>query len=213
MPWRATLSLRVTAMATSTPPRAILLNGPPRCGKDAFGRMLHDELQRRGASVSLESFKDALIDSTCRRFHVTRDRFMSDYETAKEVPVGWLRTRPGGPPLSRRQALIFHSEREMKPRLGQHIFGKLWCDARAEAAPPGHIFVFTDCGFVVEPMALLARGLVPTLVHVRRPGTDFTNDSRAYVAPPATVPLLTVDNSGSLDDLRAAANDLLRHWQ
>jgi hypothetical protein len=193
--------------------RVLLLNGPPRCGKDTLGRILHEELTQRGVSASLESFKDTLIDSACRRYGVDRLQFMHRYEVDKERPVAWLCTSSDGLPLSRRQALIHHSEHEMKPQLGSDIFVRLWYAAqinRANAAvDQNHVFIFTDCGFDIEVLALMTYNLNVHVVHVRRPGTNFAGDSRTYVQPPPTVRFSVIDNDNDLEHLRMSAINLL----
>ena len=148
--------------------RTIILNGPPRSGKDTIAEYISDKF-----GYTRASFKEPLIDSTCFYYGVDRDWFMNRYEEDKEVRQENLNG------LSRRQALIHVSENVMKPQRGKGIFGEML--AASMVASENKKFVFSDGGFPEEFLEIKKYDPNVVLVHLYRPGCDFSNDSRDYI--------------------------------
>ena len=148
--------------------RVVLLNGPPRSGKDTIGEMLYCDLP----SAGLFKFSQPIID-------YMRDVHGIDMRTVeKDEPHDALCGR------TPREVAIAYSERMCKPLFGEAYFGDLLArEVESQAAQnDGLVAIVTDSGFRVEAQAL-ARKVGPQnvlLVRVSRHGTDFAGDSRSY---------------------------------
>lgn len=190
------------------PKHIVLLNGPPRCGKDALAGAF---LKRRRAedvemehSTQLMKFARPIRDAACATFPWLSEE---NFEERKEQALF-----PGCATL--RQWMIAYSEEFMKPLLGQEVFGHLLWQAVKDAG--AEVIVVSDCGFRIEVECLLtkleqagARTRV-RFVRLHRAGTDFTHDSRSYFSPRAS-PLMQerdLENNGSLEQTL----DALEKW-
>lgn len=159
--------------------KIVLLNGPPRCGKDtaAMGLLNHFHSQKRNAYH--HKFASPLADGLRGMFGIDPGRWMYLYATAKEEACDELLG------MSPREAMIWLSEDVMKPEFGGDVFGRL--AANAITTLPSGTIVISDCGFPKEivPVALLPsvgwRNLL--IVNVHRPGCSFKGDSRGYISP------------------------------
>lgn len=138
--------------------RAILLNGPPRSGKDTIGEMLVKHLPV--PSIDLMKFADPI-----RWF--LRETFGVDIERdGKDQPHPKLHGK------TPRQAAIQYSEGFCKPLFGVGYFGEV-----AKRMLRRDVTVFTDSGFRHEAEVLP----VPCLqVLIYRNGHNFVGDSRSY---------------------------------
>lgn len=153
---------------------AIILNGPPGCGKDTIGQLLIQ----------------AIPDSRCVKFagclkratHAMVNQLLglgqhpvgvNDHEHEKEKIAIAGKTW--------RELYIGVSERLCKPLFGNGFFGRMLASeiVQSQAA----VSVVTDGGFEEEFVALvdlLGRDNV-LVVKVSRPGCDFSKDSRGYL--------------------------------
>jgi hypothetical protein len=148
--------------------KALLLNGPPKSGKDYIGQRLEWLIHRSAR----QKFADPIVDFMIRQFGV-------DMATVnKDVPDARLNGR------TPREVAIGYSEKFCKPLFGIDHFGRLalqkiqwFVHAKQD------LVIFTDSGFVSEagPIA----DVYPTLqVVISRPGTTFQGDSRSHWESP-----------------------------
>lgn len=186
-------------------PWLILLNGPPRSGKDTLAARL-----KGWGAVDMKMsrpLKDGWAglmgwgDQERERAEHTKDRAFS-----AGLP---------GSPLSYRQAQIDLSERFLKPLYGPDVFGRIaaWhLEALlAGRAPP--LVTVSDSGFAAEIEPLLS--MIPpqrtVLFRLNRPGCDFKGDSRSYLdLTHLGVHQIDLMNCHSIDDLERNAVEALR---
>lgn len=154
--------------------KIILLNGPPRSGKDYAGRAL------RAKVVNSYIFKMArqLKERTHALYGLGEDGvcYPHDwYENVKDKPLeDFLGITPRG-------AYIAVSEMLMKPLHGEDIFGRWLCDDIATSGVD--LALVTDAGFQLECETVIERFGADnvTLVRIHRDGCDFSSDSRSYI--------------------------------
>lgn len=181
--------------------RVLLLNGPPRSGKDTAGRLIE---QTYYPYVTQHKFA-AVVKTRCHAAYGLFDEFDLPYaadhfEHCKDEPIEpFLDTTP-------RSAYIDFSESFMKPRHGKAVFGRLLLENLKQEGGEG-LFVITDCGFRDEA-AVLVRHFGPdevALVRLHRDGCTFAHDSRGYIdLSDMGVQPRDVNNNGTLRDLLAA---------
>ena len=146
----------------------ILFNGPPRAGKDLSA----DFFKEKGFKHL--SFKYQLYKETVKYFNVDYHWFMDGYNNReiKEMPTSLL----GG--FSRREAMIYVSEKKIKPRHGLDYFGK----QVADEIDLTEDYCISDGGFVDELIPVINKigsdNFV--LVQLTRDGCDYSTDSRRY---------------------------------
>lgn len=172
------------------PAALVLLNGPPRCGKDTGARRL---VERGGGLIARQGFADplklgahaahGLLDAAGRALPVDA------FEAVKDQP------RPEFFGRTPREAYIAHSEAYLKPLHGPDIFGRLFRrDLEAVSAP---LVVVPDSGFAAEAEPLAAAIGRPRVllvrVHAPTRGCSFAGDSRSFIALPG-VRLVTLHN-------------------
>ena len=196
----------------------VIFNGPPAAGKDeATAQFINRGFKHL-------SFKDVLIDETCKYFKVTRESFMHGYDdrNVKEEPVSALMCR------SRREALIHVSEDIIKPKYGKSFFG----EKVAEKIQDGVHYAISDGGFSEEIAPILERISAEDIILVQllREGCSYSSDSRRYFNGdlkkeiivgkpsfineedilPTKLPLHTfrIHNNGCLDAFHSALTDV-----
>lgn len=159
--------------------KVILLNGPPRVGKDSVGRAIYRQLggSDRHSHVRIEALAAPMREVA----HVITNTVKSNYETTKDLPVPHLNHSTGNDSI--REFMIGFSERCIKPRYGKDFWARLLLQRLA--SPPNYLII-TDAGFIDEYMALTeSAGIGNVLVvHLSRRGFDWKNDSRGYIKPP-----------------------------
>lgn len=170
--------------------RLIVLNGPPRSGKDTIAKMLSDY---HGATIL--KFTAPMDRAIPAFFGIDPQRWVALREDHKDHPA------PEFNGLTPREVLISFSEEWAKRLFGRDIFGKL---AAEEALRHGSRVVFSDGGFAREVTALRKKVPETFVVQVKRPGQCFENDSRQYLDNPDFV----IDNNGSLLHLQNQVHQL-----
>lgn len=187
------------------------LNGPPRSGKDSLANAMWD-LDKYVVRMPLAAI---LKQRTHEALGIRRP--WNFYEDKKDEPLDEFFG------MTPREAYIWFSESVMKPKFGNDIFARLWfkefcqwmetCGRVFEVREP-HIVV-SDTGFIdeVKYIAALFGRQNCTFVQVFREGRDFKNDSRSYLNPHQISYLcarfLTIDNDGSIEDLKQKARMLV----
>lgn len=180
-------------------PKAVLFNGPPRCGKDSLSDGIVGCADFKGHYREKLSFGRFPKEGAHASFGL-KVRF-DHYEDSKDVPSeDFLGMTP-------RQAYITHSEQYMKPCYGKDVYARLMVSLikrkldkiTIHHKPP--MFMFSDIGFQ-EELDVLANDVFGAentlLVQLHRIGADFKNDSRTYVSHPK-VRSIALYNNFSLD--------------
>jgi hypothetical protein len=182
--------------------RIVLLNGPPRAGKDTAANAIcaaYPQGLKLGFSHHLKRATHAaygLPQDPIDAFEAVKDQHRDEF-------FG----------LTPRQAYIAHSEDYMKPLHGKKVFGRLWLrSALASGAP---LVVVPDSGFVDEALvgihevgeanALLIR------VHAEGRGKTFAGDSRSHISLPG-VTTVDLHNDGDEAEFCALAVATVRGW-
>ena len=146
----------------------VLFNGPPGAGKDAAA----DFFKEKGFKHL--SFKYQLYQETIKYFGVDEHWFMEGYHNReiKEMPTSLL----GG--FSRREAMIYVSEKVIKPKKGLDYFGL----QVAEEIDLNKDYCISDGGFIDELVPVINKVGTDNfvLVQLTRDGCDYSSDSRRY---------------------------------
>jgi hypothetical protein len=172
-----------------------IFNGPPGSGKDEACHFL-----KTNYGYKHLEFKDQLFKETFKFFGVSKGWFMKGYNdrSVKENPVGQLRV--SGTALSRRDAMIYVSERVIKPKYGKDYFGV----KTAECVDPSLSYCFSDGGFLEEVYPLINRFGPENIciVQLYRTGCSFSSDSRNYIHGILTEDLGNQDSDSSLQKIQ-----------
>lgn len=183
------------------------ISGPPRAGKDTLGQAIAAQLAARtGKQPALVALSMPMRQAVYAMLGIPYDP--GHYEREKDIH----RAAFGGGTI--REAMIALSEEHVIPRYGDDF----WAQAGIEMgeATGADVMVVTDMGFgrevdVMERYFGFNRCMWPQL---KRPGHDFSRDSRGYVGREERV--VTLDNPGmGLDFFIAAARrvvDVADHW-
>lgn len=184
---------------TPRPPKAIILNGPPRSGKDT----LAEGLRRLWPSTSKEKFAQPIVDYMFSNWGV-----LPDLVDKSLPPPGPFK----GPPV--RQIMIAYSEQFMKPLFGKDIFGKFAVRRIERTIVKAPLYIFSDGGFSEEIQCIVdylgAENV--GIVHLMRPGTSFDGDSRDWVTLP-NVETFAIQNRADLSNTRDPASKIVETLQ
>lgn len=147
----------------------ILFNGPPGAGKDLAAQYFSWD-----KGFKHLSFKYKLYEETVKYFDCDWAWFMDGYHNReiKEMPTSLL----GG--FSRREAMIYVSEKIIKPKKGLDYFGS----QVAEEIEEGKNYCISDGGFIDELVPVINKVGSDNfvLVQLTRDGCDYSSDSRRY---------------------------------
>lgn len=186
--------------------RLLLVNGPPRSGKDTVGSMLKEFFP---GTVYVTKMAKALKERTHALYGLVdgdgtpyaHDAYEQVKDIEQEAFLG----------LTPRQAYIALSERLMKPMHGDGIWGKLLVEDIQENGAGADLVVVTDSGFEREAVPVLREfGVVnSTLLLMHREGTSFEGDSRSYITLEG-VNTHKVSNDGTPFQLAQGLADILR---
>jgi hypothetical protein len=163
----------------------IILNGPPRIGKDTLRNKMSEWYKGRGIAVNHASFKEPLIKLTCDFYEFPRQSWdnLYEYEDAggswKDSPNLYLNG------MTPREALIHVSENVIKPTFGKGTFGTLLGQSLKDG-----INIIADGGFTEEVYGLWeaidyesCRNMDEIIiVKLEEEGFTFGNDSRSYIS-------------------------------
>lgn len=164
--------------------KLILLNGPPRSGKDECAKILF----RRRPGI-IERFSNPLKRMISAFLGISMERL----EETKDQKL-YFNNR-----FSYRDLQILFSEKFIKPIFGQRVFGHLLGQRLHELdLRHANYVVVPDVGFEAELLGLEDTGAWDIkIIRIERPGKTFDNDSRGYLRNPD----FTIHNDSTLESL------------
>lgn len=164
--------------------KVILINGPPRSGKDTVANLMSDYWIRTANDYTLHKYKFAdLLHLFWQEIFYA---FRTDKDTDRYVDGDLKSTMHEDIGVSYRNGMIALSEDFVKPMLGKNFFGRLTANKILRDAEESHyplVAVISDSGFVEEAISIVetfgAENVL--LVHLFRDKCNFTGDSRSYI--------------------------------
>lgn len=188
--------------------RIILLNGPPRSGKDTVAELIKNA---HSTEVHLEKFARPMKMVMPLIYHTTKQHWDEHLDTAenKDKPCNELF---GATP---RQVQINFSENYMKPTHSPRIFGELLI-RRVHSIMQNKTIqsvVISDSGFIEEAEQVVDEfgSENVELWNILRKDCDFKGDSRGYIdLAHRGVAMHTIPNNYELEDLAKLVIPLYR---
>lgn len=183
----------------------IILNGPPRSGKDSLAKYLCSKYK----AFHHVKFANEL-KTIAHRLYNTPEQHPDAYENFKDTPLTEFIN------LTPRQAYINLSEDYIKKHHGKDFFG-LQLISTIKKVPDNNenVFIVSDGGFEEELLPLLEafRPSLITIVQIYRQGCSFDNDSRHYFDKERFgklgVKFLSVENNASEEEFLTTAEEIL----
>lgn len=154
--------------------KVLLLNAPPRSGKDTLARMIAEKIPDRCAVIGFAHHLKRMVHGV----YLGREGWDLDpnyFDAVKEQPQEILTG------MSWRQAYIHYSEFVIKPLHGKEWFGEQFM--RAARATKKDLIIVPDSGFAEEAARVIREvgHKNVRLVQLYREGCDYTGDSRSYI--------------------------------
>ena len=188
----------------NTQKRIVLLNGPPRCGKDTAASHLvpYMQFQKMKFAAPLKRAVCGLLDMSESALENHKDEPFNILSRETQVPIDDY----GGTKLeysekeTPRRLLIDLSESFLKPKYGDTFFGRL--AAREINRSSYNLIIFTDSGFAPEASVVTRRYGKNNvlLVRLHRERCTFEGDSRSYL-PDIAGFNVDVENDGPISHL------------
>ena len=179
--------------------KILLLNGPPRCGKDTISQIIKDDAS---SIIHQEKFARPMKVTTPLIYGITLQHWVEHLDTPqnKDMPCDEFFGK------TPREVQIALSEDYLKPLHGSGIFGQL-AVRRIEMINFNwfELVVMSDSGFYDEALMIIERFGADNveLWNILREGCNFKKDSRDYIdLKDQGVQQYYIENNGSLDDLR-----------
>jgi hypothetical protein len=169
-------------------PRLILLNGPPRCGKDTAANMLRMAASDPSVTIGFSYHLKRMVHG----IYLGHTGWLLDpnyFDAVKNQPQEFL----GG--MSWRQAYIHYSESVIKPLHGKEWFGEMFVRFVRESM--ASIVFVPDSGFREEAERVVREYGADhvKLIRIHREGINFAGDSRSYIdLSDLGVPCFDVEN-------------------
>lgn len=156
-------------------PKILLLNGPPKCGKDSVVRALvpYLKFQHMKFAMPIKRAVAGLLDIS--------EGAIEEYKDIQSPVLQHAGTSTKEHRDTVRKLLITMSEEWLKPRYGKDFFGRVfWQHAKNSAS---ELIIASDCGFAeeVERAVYNAGKQNCFLVRIQREGCTFEGDSRSYL--------------------------------
>lgn len=173
--------------------KIILFNGPPRSGKDTCAQFVMEVLPKAYFYRFASPLKDA-VHGLFGMPGILEEHFDAVKGVPSEKFFG----------MTPREAYIWMSEECAKPKFGKDFFSRVAINHIRSNAKDDEVVVVSDCGFQTEVDKLIEEFGAENvfLVWLLREGTSYQNDSRGYVDHPDDTRSYTINNNGSLSDLR-----------
>lgn len=173
--------------------KIILLNGPPRAGKDTAVDMAMNHLGKRGSRYRFAAPLKNTIHSMFGFQGVPEEHFSKVKDVPSEIFHG----------MTPREAYIWLSEQVVKPKFGHDFWSKIAVTMIRQIKRP--VILISDCGFVEEAHVLtkaFGKNNV-AIVQLFRDGCEFqtanVKDSRSYIE--ADCSMFKIENNGTVHDL------------
>ena len=159
---------------SSQPQKIILLNGPPRSGKDTMAELIATQKY----FCKVEKFAKPIKLAVAAIF------FGGDYERFAFFDTAEMKDVPHEVFLGKtcREVQIAVSESFLKPFYqDKHVFGKLLVSRLTQGGPP--TVLVSDSGFREEAEELVNKFGADKikLVRIKREGYTYAGDSRSYI--------------------------------
>lgn len=197
--------------------RVLLVNGPPRSGKDTVGRLICEGSPLATGVTKLKASAVVVPLLQTRKFSAPLRRAMRDMFAWDITKVEHEKDQKKIHGRTPREIMIALSEQFFKPTFGPAFMGvelsrRLKIYAERESYGDAFGVVVTDSGFLeeIQPVLDTFPGDV-RLLQMSRSGCTFEGDSRQYITPPEGCLVFKVDNNGSFEHLRSAVQDQ-RQW-
>lgn len=183
--------------------RIILVNGPPKSGKDTLANAFVKQTTHFGIIGqhrvwgNKEKFAYPLYWALAEFFSVTIE-WLEEYKDEPVLPNG----------VTPRKALQDLSEVWAKNLFGQPVFGDLLAKRiKPTTKLPGNnflrIYIVSDSGFQPEANAVhrVHQNKVG-LIRLMRNGTSYSGDTRDYIVKSDdSMPFRTIENNGTVEEL------------
>ena len=190
--------------------KLILINAPPRAGKDTAAWALK-HYYHGTVPVIIERMSFPLKRAFAGMLNTHCDPLgrVHPYENHKDEPIPMLSQLQ---PTSYRNWQIAFSEDFMKVFHGQNIFGLLLAE-RLLAHTNNELVIIPDCGFQIEVETILET-IHPhdriMLIQIERPGTKW--DSREPVTAPPSIATLRILNDRTQEEFESLIIEMTRKW-
>jgi len=194
--------------------KIVFLNGPKGSGKDETVKLLEiatkDDLITKNI-VHLK-FAQPLFNTLREMFCLDPNEWDHMYNNHKEEQTDVLYG------MSPREAMIWLSEKVIKPNFGKNYFGNVAVNKiNSFPYPQEKVFIFSDSGFFEEAKTI-TDAFTPEIcyyVKLMRHGKTFDGDSRSYWNPKdANIPnhnCFILENNGSKNDLMVNASNIINN--
>lgn len=154
-------------------PKYVILNGPPKSGKDTIGQAIHAQLTFAGHKVHRDKFAKPIKDAVAAFVGLDHELRQLYFEnpSVKDVPSKYFFGK------TPREVLISFSEDWVKQKFGNQAFGTL-LKLRTEELGKD-VVVVTDCGFNHELDPFDTTDIA--VIRLHRNGCNYSKDSRSYI--------------------------------
>jgi hypothetical protein len=182
-------------------PKYVILNGPPKSGKDTIGQALHAQLTFAGIKVHRDKFAKPIKDAVAAFIGLEHDMRQLYFEnpSVKDASSKYFFGK------TPREVLISFSEDWVKKQFGEQAFGEL-LKLRTEELGED-VVIITDCGFNHELEPFDVTDLV--VIRLHREGCDYSRDSRSYITR-EDIFVFDIDNNEEPDYVAAKVINKLR---
>lgn len=154
--------------------KVIILNAPPRSGKDTIQSLL---VQQRNIAPGI--FKRAMFQIAAAILGESNYQIFMEYYESDQKDSAHLSILAG---MTCREFMIWISEDVIKPKFGKKHFGMLAAEHFDDLEEQGNgSVIVSDGGFPDEVEALIDAGHEVIIVRMHRVGFDFSKDSRDYI--------------------------------
>lgn len=199
---------KVHQRMSSSPTKIILLNGPPRCGKDTGAELIRQSMPSQCLVKKFATPLKIGLASFARMVGASPKELLDD--AVKDTP---LPSMFGATP---RNFQIAMSENFYKPLFGPSIFGQLFIRDTEEMQGRVPYIVVSDSGFRVEavPVVMHFNPKNVLLIRIHREGCDFTKDSRSYLdLADLSVTEVDINNNEDLVTYSVSLLSAIEDWE